>query len=208
MNPSDSDSLPISALQHYAFCPRQCALIHLERQWSENTLTAQGRVLHERAHDTGTESRRDLRITRGLALQSSRLGLHGVADIVEFRRQTDGSWSPFPVEYKRGRPKHQPIDAVQLCAQAIALEEMLGSAIPTGALFYGEKHRRFEVAFDDTLRSETTRLAQVVHVMMRSSITPPPVYAPKCRSCSLLDLCKPQAMSRSASTHLARLFNP
>jgi CRISPR-associated exonuclease Cas4 len=208
MSSSDPDSLPISALQHFAFCPRQCALIHLERQWSENTLTAQGRVLHERAHDGGSESRGDLRIARSLHLQSTVLGLHGVTDIVEFHLQPDGSWLPFPVEYKRGRPKHEPIDSVQLCAQAICLEEMLEVSIPAGALFYGEKHRRQEIIFDPALRAETAAVAAAIHAMMDSGRTPAPVFAPKCRSCSLLELCRPEALNHSASAHLARVMNP
>lgn len=208
MTAADTDSLPISALQHYAFCPRQCALIHIERQWAENILTAEGRVLHERAHDAGSESRGDIRIARSLPLQSLALGLHGVADIVEFRRDADGVWRPLPVEYKRGRPKHEPIDAVQLCAQAICLEEMLGVSIPAGALFYGAKHRRHEVTFDHALRTQTAALASAVHAMVRSGITPSPVFAPKCRSCSLLELCRPEAVTHSASRHLACMMDP
>jgi len=204
--PAADDSFPLSALQHFAFCPRQCALIHVERQWAENTLTAQGRVLHDRAHEAGSESRRDLRTARALPLQSATLGLHGVADVVEFHRQPDGAWRPFPVEYKRGRPKHEPIDAVQLCAQAICLEEMLHTAVPTGALFYGATHRRHDVTFDDGLRAETQRLAAAVRTQLASGQTPPPVYAAKCRACSLLDLCRPQAVTRSASAHLARIL--
>ncbi len=200
------DSFPLSALQHFAFCPRQCALIHVERQWAENTLTAQGRVLHDRAHEAGTESRGDLRTARALALQSAALGLHGVADVVEFHRQPDGAWRPFPVEYKRGRPKHEPIDAVQLCAQAICLEEMLHTPVPAGALFYGATHRRHDVAFDDTLRAETHTLAAAVRAQLAAGLTPAPVYAAHCRACSLLELCRPQATARSASAHLARIF--
>jgi len=208
MSPVDRDTLPISALQHYAFCPRQCALIHLERQWSENTLTAQGRVLHDRAHDGGSESRGDLRIARSLHLQSTALGLHGVADIVEFHRQTDGVWLPFPVEYKRGRPKSEPIDAVQLCAQAICLEEMRGVSIAAGALFYGEKHRREEVVFDTALRTETARVASAAHAMLDSGVTPAPDFGPKCRACSLRGLCQPEAVQHSASAHLIQIMNP
>lgn len=203
---AEPDSFPLSALQHYAFCPRQCALIHIERLWAENALTAEGRVLHERAHEAGGESRGDLRIARALPLQSAALGVHGVADVVEFHRQSDGTWRPFPVEYKRGRPKPEPIDAVQLCAQAICLEEMLGVAVPAGALFYGAQRRRHEVAFDAALRAETAQLATEVHAMLHLGATPPPVFAPKCRACSLLVLCQPQAVARSASAHLARLL--
>lgn len=199
-------SLPLSALQHYAFCRRQCALIHIERQWAENSLTAEGRVLHERTHEAGGESRGDLRVARALPLQSVSLGLHGVADVVEFHRQPDGTWRPFPVEYKRGRPKPEPIDAVQLCAQAICLEETLGVAIPAGALFYGAQHRRQEVAFDGALRVETRRVAAAIHGLLAAGATPPPVYAKKCHACSLFELCRPQAVTRSASAHLQRLF--
>jgi CRISPR-associated exonuclease Cas4 len=200
------DSFPLSALQHFAFCPRQCALIHVERQWAENTLTAQGRVLHERAHEAGSESRGDLRTARALSLQSTALGLHGVADVVEFHRQPDGVWRPFPVEYKRGRPKHEPIDAVQLCAQAICLEEMLHTHVPFGALFYGATHRRHDVTFAADLRAETHTLAAAVRAQIASGKTPPPLYNMKCRACSLLALCRPQAVTRSASAHLARIL--
>ena len=200
------DSFPLSALQHFAFCPRQCALIHIERLWEENALTAEGRVLHERTHEAGTESRGDLRVARALPLQSAALGLHGVADVVEFHRQPDGSWRLFPVEYKRGRPKPEPVDAVQLCAQALCLEEALVTSVPAGALFYGEKHRRHDVIFDDALRTATAQLAAAVHAMLSSGVTPPAMFAPKCRACSLVDLCKPQIASRSAAAHLARIF--
>jgi CRISPR-associated exonuclease Cas4 len=201
-----SDSFPLSALQHFAFCQRQCALIHIERLWAENTLTAQGRVLHGRVHEAGGESRSGKRITRALPLQSSVLGLHGVADVVEFECQIDGSWRPFPVEYKRGRPKLEPIDAVQLCAQAICLEEMLNTSIPEGALFYGTTHRRHGVVFDDELRGETHRLAAAIHTLLATGRTPAPEYGRKCHSCSLFDLCQPLVVSRSASAHLSRIF--
>lgn len=203
---AESDTVPLSALQHFSFCPRQCALIHLERLWAENTRTAEGRVLHERAHDAGTESRRDLRIARALPLHSHTLGVHGVADIVEFHRQPDGTWRPFPVEYKRGRPKAHSADAVQLCAQALCLEEMLRTAVSAGAIFYGETHRRLDVAFDEPLRAATRDLAARMHATLASGRTPPPDFGPKCRACSLLALCQPRLDSHRASAHLARLF--
>lgn len=204
---ADSDSVPLSALQHFSYCPRQCALIHVERLWAENSRTAEGRVLHERAHDAGTESRRDLRIARALPLQSTSLRIHGVADIVEFHRQPDGMWRPYPVEYKRGRPKSHSADTIQLCAQAICLEEMLGTSVPAGALFYGETHRRLDVAFDQTLRAATQDLAAQMHAMLALGRTPSPDFGPKCRSCSLLALCQPQLDRQRASRHLARLFS-
>ena len=203
---AEIDSIPLSALQHFAYCPRQCALIHVERAWAENTLTAEGRVLHEKTHEPGSDSRRDLRIARALSLQSAALGIHGVADVVEFHRQPDGTWQPFPVEYKRGRPKFTPIDAVQLCAQALCLEEMLNVSLPSGALFYGETRRREDVVFDDPLRTETRRLIAEVRAMLASGMTPAAIYEPrKCRACSLRELCQPQAVARSASAYLARL---
>jgi len=204
----DEISLPLSALQHIAFCPRQCALIHIEQQWAENRLTAEGRVLHDKAHEAGSESRRDFRIARGLPLQSAALGLHGVADIVEFHRLPDGAWQPFPVEYKRGRPKLEPIDDVQLCAQAICLEEMIGQPVPAGAIFYGATHRRHDVSFDERLRAETRRLAEAAHALITAGRTPAPEFGPKCRSCSFLELCRPKAVTHSASHHLAQLMDP
>lgn len=203
---SDADTFPLSALQHFSFCARQCALIHLERLWAENTRTAEGRVMHERAHDAGTESRGTLRIARALPIQSTTLGVHGVADVVEFHRQSDGSWRPFPVEYKRGRPKHHSADKIQLCAQALCLEESLHTAVPAGALFYGETHRRLDVIFDESLRTETRDLARRMLAMLSAGRTPAPEFGPKCRACSLLALCQPQAVKRSASAHLARLL--
>jgi CRISPR-associated exonuclease Cas4 len=217
---AEIDSIPLSALQHYAYCPRQCALIHVERAWAENTLTAEGRVLHERTHEPGSESRRDLRIARALSLQSTSLGIHGVADVVEFHYAPAASdisnlksqppphlVAVNPVEYKRGRPKFTPIDAVQLCAQALCLEEMLHHPISCGALFYGETRRRQDVVFDDALRAETRRLIAAVRAMLATGLTPPADYEPrKCRACSLRELCQPQAANRSASAYLSRLI--
>lgn len=204
---AELDTYPLSALQHFSFCPRQCALIHLERLWAENTSTAEGRVLHERAHEAGTETRGALRITRALPIQSTTLGVHGVADVVEFHLQPDGTWRPFPVEYKRGRPKQHAADTIQLCAQAICLEESLHTPVPVGALFYGETHRRLDVAFDAALRSETRDLAARMMAMLSSARTPAPEYGPKCHACSLRPLCQPQAVNRSASAYLAGLLH-
>lgn len=205
---SDSISVALSAIQHFAYCPRQCALIHIERVWAENTLTAEGRVLHERTHEAGVDSRPGLKIARALTLQSSTHGLHGVADVVEFHRDPNGPWKPFPVEYKRGRPKFSAIDAVQLCAQALCLEEMLQLHIPAGAIFYGETRRRQDVAFDETLRAETLRLVSATRAMIAKGQTPSAVYEiRKCRACSLLSLCQPRAATRSAADHLNYLIS-
>jgi CRISPR/Cas system-associated exonuclease Cas4 (RecB family) len=282
----EADLLPISALQHLAFCERQWALIHLEGQWAENPLTVEGHHLHDRTHQPETESRGDLRIARGLRLRSLRLGLSGIADVVEFHRvdsnevhchserseeprpdpQTRprllatarqrschsresgnpvrsgdvdprfrggdegssfisiggpqahdnlgmtqagagqgtglpagvplpglrGLWQPAPVEYKRGRPKLGPYDEIQLCAQALCLEEMLGVAISAGALYYGQPHQRQEVALNVELRERTEKLAARLHELTRIGRTPLAIYEKKCERCSLLTLCMPR----------------
>lgn len=196
----DDDLLQISALQHLIFCERQCALIHLEQQWSENFLTALGRVMHEKKVDTpASESRRGLKIEYGLPLRSLRLGLAGKADVVEFHKQSGGTWVPFPVEHKLGKPKVDDSDKVQLCAQALCLEEMLKIGVPEGAIFYGRPRRRQEVAFDGELRLKTEAAAARLHELIASGETPAAVYGPKCDSCSLFDLCLPKLSTRSGS---------
>jgi CRISPR-associated exonuclease Cas4 len=200
------DLLPISALQHLRFCPRQCAFIHIERLWIENRLTAEGRAMHEAAHEPGTTSRGGVRTVRALPLRSRDLGLQGVADVVEFHRTADGREMPLPVEYKRGKPKEHNADAIQLCAQALCLEEMFGVGVPEGALFYGQTKRRLPVAFDQALRDETRRLAAGLRALFAAGRTPPPEYAPRCHQCSFFDHCKPQAIVRSASAYVARLI--
>jgi CRISPR-associated exonuclease Cas4 len=190
----ESDLVPLSALQHYLFCPRQCALIHLEQIWVESGLTAEGRLLHDRVDAGGTEKRRDVKRTFGLPIRCLRLGLVGKADVVEFHRQADGTWRPYPVEHKRGRRKQEDWDRVQLCAQALCLEEMLGLAVPEGALFYGKEQRREAVAINDALRRETEEVAAAVHRMLAEGRTPPPEYAPKCDSCSLVEICLPRGV--------------
>lgn len=194
----EDDLLPISALQHLLFCERQCALIHVERLWAENRLTVEGHHLHERADEGSGETRRDLRITRSLPLRSLRLGLTGRADVVEFHHAATAE-HVVPVEYKRGRPKQDRSDEVQLCAQALCLEEMLGVAVFTGALFYGTMRRRTEVDFDAELRSATEAAAVRLHALVASAITPLAVREPKCDSCSLLGLCLPMPAHRARS---------
>lgn len=181
-------SVPISALQHMLYCPRQCALIHNEQQWAENRYTAEGSILHERV-DAGSEERRgNVMIARGVPLCSKRLGLVGFADVVELH---DGR--PFPVEYKRGKPKSHRADEVQLCAQAICLEEMLEASVPEGALFYGQSRRRKGVAFDLELRQLTEQVASRTHSMLQSGETPPAAYERrKCGACSLQAVCQPR----------------
>ena len=199
MNYSEDDLILLSALQHYIFCPRQCALIHVEQVWSENRLTAEGRIMHERVHEEGRESRGNVRIEHGVPLRSLRLGLSGMADVVEFHRQPDGCWKPFPVEYKRGKPKPDDCDRVQLCAQALCLEEMLKVEIPSGAIFYGKTRHRHDVVFDEALRKETEETAEQVHKLIESGVTPRPVYQSKCDSCSLFESCLPKTIEKTRS---------
>ena len=204
----EDELIAISALSHYSYCPRRCALIHIEQAWTENRFTAEGRIMHERVHDESRESRGDVRIDYGVALQSLRLNLIGKADVVEFHHRTDGSWRPFPVEYKRGKPKADNCDRVQLCAQAICLEEMLSVAIPEGALFYGQTRHRLDVVFDEALRRETEETARLAHELVASGRTPPPVYEKRCESCSLLADCLPKTIQkrRSVKGYLTRIL--
>ncbi len=187
------DSLPISALQHLLFCERQCALIHVERLWTENFFTAEGRVMHERAHDGPSESRPGIRTARGLRLKCDRLALHGQADIVEFH--SDGP--VIPIEYKRGKPKSHRADEVQLCAQALCLEEMLNVPVPMGFLFYGKTHRRLDVPIDAELRNLTETLVIRLRKIVDSRETPHAIYEKtKCGACSLIDDCMPRLSKR------------
>lgn len=220
----EDDYIMLSALQHYLFCPRQCALIHLEQTWAENSLTMQGHILHERVHDVGREKRGDTIIVRGLRLSSARLGLSGQVDVVEFHKINEirpefhrgengcslpnisGVWQPFPVEYKRGKPKKDHCDTVQLCAQALCLEEMLECPIPAGALFYGTERRRTDVAFDDALRAETEHSVTSVHALFTSGTTPAPIADKRCKSCSLQEQCLPEALSKKLSRYYTRLM--
>lgn len=195
----DEDLIPISALQHYLYCPRQCALIHIERQWSENRQTAEGRLLHKRADQPQSERRKGVRTVTATPLLDLQLGITGVADVVEFHRDGDIDHA-FPVEYKRGRPKAHRADEVQLCAQALCLETMLGQPIVTGALFYGQTRRRKDVPFDDELRTLTRQTIIATRVMITSGKTPLARYESKrCDACSLIDLCQPRLLSRAYS---------
>jgi CRISPR-associated exonuclease Cas4 len=206
MNYAEEDLIPLSAVQHVVFCERQCALIHVEQVWDENLFTAQGRIMHERVHDRDRESRGDVRIERGLPLRSLRLGLIGKADVVEFHRTESGTWQPFPVEYKRGKPKPDNCDKVQLCAQAMCLEEMLDMNVLCGALYYGKTRHRLDVTFDQSLRVETEKAARKAREMIRDGVTPKANYTKKCKSCSLQVHCMPKlSKKRSVKTYLTRM---
>jgi CRISPR-associated exonuclease Cas4 len=196
----EDDPIPISAIQHAVYCLRQAALIHIERLWEENRFTAEGRVLHARPDEPGSRYSRGVRRVAAMPLASRRLGLAGVADVVEFHRAGGGE-TPYPVEFKRGKPKTHRADEAQLCAQGLCLEEMTGRPVPEGALFYGETRRRVEVRFDDDLRRLTESAAAALRELFASDRTPPAEYEKrKCSACSLLDLCRPQAFGLSART--------
>lgn len=202
---TESDYLQLSGLQHLRFCPRQCALIHIEQAWSENFFTAEGRVQHEKVHSGLGESRKVVRTERSLKIASKLLGLSGETDAVEF--YSDGKI--VPVEYKHGEPKDDTCDEVQLCAQAIALEEMLGCRIDEGALFYFKIRRRVSVKITDELRAETVELAKKFHEFVEAGITPSAEYTRKCESCSFIDECFPESVGRkkSVDAYIKRRMN-
>ena len=200
MTYSEDDYLQLSGLQHFAFCRRQWALIHLEQQWAENVRTVEGELLHERAHDEGfSEKRGDILTVRGLRIQSPGLGVSGSCDVVEFTvdpggvplQGREGLWKPFPVEYKRGKPKDDDIDRLQLCGQAMCLEEMLGCPIERGALYYGEIRRREQVELTKELREKVTAMLLEMHEYQKRGYTPKVKPGPHCRACSLREVCLP-----------------
>lgn len=195
----DDELIPISALQHYLYCPRQCALIHVERLWAENRQTAEGRLLHDRADQPQVERRHGVRTVTAMPLSCPELGITGVADVVEFHAAGVGE-RPYPVEYKRGRPKAHRADEVQLCAQALCLEAMFGQKVEEGALFCGMPRRRTVVAIDDALRKLTLEVIQATREMVCAGRTPLASYeAKRCDACSLIDLCQPRLLGRAGS---------
>jgi len=201
---SEDELLALSGIQHMAFCPRQWALIHIEQLWSENVKTVEGRLMHDKADNPFLqESRGSVIIARSIPLASYSLGLYGIADVVEFKRALNGSagivlsdydgvWIPHPVEYKRGRPKQDERDKVQLCSQAICLEEMYGTNIACGSLYYGETRHREHIVFDRELRCHVRTLAITMHQLFKDGKSPKANYARRCSQCSLVDLCMPK----------------
>jgi CRISPR-associated exonuclease Cas4 len=191
----DGDPIPISALQHWLFCPRQCALIHVERLWEENKFTVEGQLLHKKVDLPGQTRRGDTRILRALPVVSKRLNITGIADFVELKDD-----HPFPVEYKRGRPKAHRADEVQLCAQAFCLEEMFDTILSEGAIFYGKIHRRKIVEFDEQLRNLTETVIGEAKEAINSGQLPLPVYEERrCNDCSLIAHCHPRRLSNAPS---------
>ena len=208
----EEDYLQLSGLQHFSFCRRQWALIHIESQWAENFRTTDGALMHENAHNQEfSESRGDLLVIRGLAVHSHKLGVSGQCDVVEFRREPGGVplrgrtglWQPYPVEYKRGKVKDGSADELQLCAQAMCLEEMLCCTLPRGALYYGETRRRTQVEFTDELRLQVRDSLAEMHELYRRGHTPKVKPTKACNACSLKDLCLPKLMrSKKVSDYL------
>lgn len=204
------DPIPLSALQHWAYCPRQFALIHVEQVFEENIFTQRGQALHKRVDDPGFEVRDGLRVERALPLFCDRLGLVGKGDVVEFL--PDGT--PYPVEYKHGsRNKRADIaacDDLQLAAQALCLEEMFGRAVSEGALYYATSRRRRIVAVDADLRAKVEYTVGELRLLLAAGVLPPPLNDDHCRACSLRDLCQPEAVARSPerSAALVSLFVP
>lgn len=213
---NEEDYLQLSGLQHFVFCRRQWALIHIEHQWAENFRTIDGAVFHENAHDTGfQESRRDRFITRGVSVCSSELGVSGQCDVLEYHRGStgipiagkDGLWQPYPVEYKRGSPREDTGDTLQLCGQAMCLESMLCCDIPEGALYYGEVRRREKVAFTPELRNQVRQMLAEMHELYRRGYTPKVKPTKSCNACSMKDLCLPRLMkTRSVSAYLREVM--
>lgn len=194
---TDGEPIPISAIQHAVYCLRQAALIHLERLWAENRLTAEGQILHLASGEAGSRKVRGVRRVSALHLASRRLGIAGVADLVEFHAARSGSETPYPVEIKRGKPKLHRADEAQLCAQALCLEEMTGTPVPEGALFYAETRRRTVVPFDTELRDLTEATIRNLRDVFDGRRTPPARYkAALCKACSLIELCRPKLVSK------------
>jgi CRISPR-associated exonuclease Cas4 len=205
----DEDNLkPVSALQHLVFCERRCALIYIESVWAENEFTAEGEELHEKVHDLGESEAAGIRRVTAMPVRSLRLGLVGQCDLVEFRRQEGGEEVPYPVEYKRGSPKRGLCDEVQLCAQAMCLEEMLGCEVPRGAVFFAAVRRRKEIDFTPALRQATEAAASRLHALIGAGVTPVVPMEAKCRSCSLNDFCVAQGKAAAVESFVRELFRP
>ena len=201
MDYKEEDYLMLSGIQHFAFCRRQWALIHIEQQWQENERTAEGELLHERAHDTwATEKRSDVITSRGLPVQSRTMGISGSCDIVEFHRAEEGVplyghrglFRVYPIEYKRGKPKDIPIDMLQLTAQAMCLEEMLSAEIAEGAIYYGEIRHREKILFTEDLRTQVRKYFQEMHQLFDKQYTHNVKWSKSCNACSLNDICMPK----------------
>lgn len=201
----EEDYIQLSAIQHYVFCPRQCALIHVHNIWDENLFTAKGKIMHEKVDSGEDESRGDKQILRSLNIYSRRLGLSGRCDVVEMQGRGDDA-TPYPVEYKSGKPKNDISDMAQLCAQSLCLEEMMNVPVRKAAIFYGKPRRRLEVEIDDDLRSSTEEIINKIHLIIKERIMPDARYESRCDSCSIYDYCLPKSGSRKLSRYIEELY--
>jgi CRISPR-associated exonuclease Cas4 len=209
MGDASEDYLAISALQHFAYCPRQFALIHIEQVWAENRFTSEGRLLHERVDTGQPEQRRGVRYERAVSLVSHRNRLIGKMDLLEIESTQDRAIPRyFPVEYKRGKPKLEDWDRVQLCAQALCIEEMRDVEVVEGAIWYWEVRRRDPVHIDQTLRTVTLAAIDDARKILASGITPPPVNDRRCKACSLVELCGPATFAKDRSaTYIEKMYS-
>jgi len=200
---TEDDFIKLSALQHYVFCPRQCGLIHVEDVWTDNVFTVRGEILHEKVDTDTYETRGIIKTVRALRIHSTRLGIVGQCDVVEFRKSTyaDVSLDVMPVEFKSGKPKEDVSDKVQLCAQALCLEEMMNTQVKRGAFFYGKIRRRVQVELDEELRKQTEEIITAVHEIVSQKKVPAARYNEKCRNCSLEEMCMPKAMNEKKLQH-------
>lgn len=203
---AERDLIPISALNHFLYCPRRCALIHMEQTFAENVHTLRGNALHENADEVAASSEDGVHVERALPLYSDKLGLVGKADVVEFHAGD----VPYPVEYKQGRKKQYSNDDLQLAAQAVCLEEMTGKPVRLGAIYHHTSRRRREVEITDALRQQVADTTAAVRTLLRSGVLPPPVNDKRCEQCSLLEICQPEATAASDKLHRLRvgLFDP
>jgi CRISPR-associated exonuclease Cas4 len=193
------DPIMISALEHYSYCPRQCALIHVEQMFDENLYTLRGQAVHERVDEVVSEFQDGIRIERAVPLWSKRLGLVGKADVIEFHGET-----PYPVEYKHGPRRQREHDDLQLCAQAICLEEMTGKEVPRGAIYHHSSRRRREVVFEPALRAKVEETVIAIRRMLADKVIPPPVNDARCRHCSLLESCMPSVIGERQRADVVR----
>uniref|UniRef100_E6QQF2 CRISPR-associated exonuclease Cas4 n=1 Tax=mine drainage metagenome TaxID=410659 RepID=E6QQF2_9ZZZZ len=202
----DENHIMLSALQHWSYCPRQCALIHLEQVFDENVHTMRGNAAHERVDEPGYETFEDVRAERALPVWSDRLGLIGKCDVVEFHPNE----RIYPVEYKHGKKREKSHDDIQLAAQAMCLEEMTGKVITRGAIYHHGSRRRREVAITQELRDQVIESVNAIHAMLDSGKLPPPVNDVRCKECSLKEICQPQAVAERVVQHtlLKTLFDP
>ncbi len=201
----DDFKMPISALQHIAFCPRQFALIYIDRLWEENEYTVEGKLLHEKVDVPAHEKRKDVKFVFGLWLECENLRIWGKADLTEFHL-VNKQWLPIPIEYKRGKAKNTYCDEIQVCAQALCLEEMLGVKIDGGYIYYCHEHRRHEVPITQKLRLETEKFAALAHSFFENNTLPPAEFAKKCQTCSLYDLCEPKLATKSVRKYIEKIF--